>query len=206
MTIFILTSCINDASIKIYPSKDEKDNVAGINNYNKLEVGNFSNVSVYCYKKIIDPINDLDDWYNSSSLLMLRDNISNNKYESYYFSSSVKYDQHNDKKVADLLILSIFEVEDIRLERHIVIFNNDDVEIIIIKYIGRFSKINKKLYDQQYLIYRDNSLKSSHGLIWDYKHNKREQLSIEIREGRTNISEIKLWYKNTEEIKEKLIK
>ena len=207
LTITLFISCDNDTGLNLKSSIDREDNVAGINQFTKLEVGKYHNVFIFRYQKIIDLLNDLDDWYNSFSLIMLKDNIISNKYDQYYFSSSVKYETINNNKVADFLILSMFEVEDIRLERHIVYFNNNsDVVILIMKYKGGFDRIITKLYEQHYLIYKDDDPKSKYKLRWDYGNNKKEQLAIEIRENRTDIPDINLWYKNTEEIKYRIIK
>jgi hypothetical protein len=201
--VFFITT-IQAQNIIIKPASISKSN-SYIIKYSKYYIGKYHDIKIMVYKKKLDLINDLDDWYNSGNLREIYSNLLKGKIEEYGFSDSSLYRKIGDILIADYVTFSMFEACDIRMERDIVLFKNKDIYIAILKYDDDIKILETILLNNNRLIYRQNSSSNTKEIIWNYDNGEPKKTINELVNGKCNISIVNSWYKGTNEIFDDLV-
>ena len=75
-----------------------------------------------CERKFSDKETDCDVWYNSNDMYNVYNKIMRKEKISYGFGSDFKITKINTYYVLDYVVLSMFDIEDVRFERFIILF------------------------------------------------------------------------------------
>jgi len=196
--IYVLIQNIQSQNISYVPTSISR-NDAYLNEYNAFYKGNYKDISISIYKKKLDLINDLNDWYNSDNLKVIHNKILSGKIDSYRFSNFASIKKIDNLVTTDYIIFNMFEPNDIRMERDIVIFNNDNIYIVFLEYQGNKKLLEKELLSHNRLINR-NEQGNNTEIIWDYINKEPNNLVKELINNKCDISIVNNWYNETTEI------
>lgn len=110
----------------------------------------------------------------------------------YAFSNETQITKIGDKIIVDYLVFSMYEVEDIRLSRFVIIFDSESSTIIRITPLGDFNVYKEALIDGGIIIKRNHNPDLKY-YIWDYENMAMEKLEAALRKGSCGISAIDDW-------------
>lgn len=155
-----------------------------------------------CERKFSDKDTDCDDWYNSNDMYNLYNNIIHKEKISYGFGSDFKITKINTYYILDYVVLSMFDIEDVRFERFIILFDNKKSIIFKLEYLNSLDSIKnemKKLY------YLDSvNEEGTEYYFWNENINK-SQIVKELRAKNYNSHSLQNIFNKTEIIKEIII-
>ena len=155
-----------------------------------------------CERQFSDKDTDCDDWYSSNDMYNLYNNIIDKEKISYGFGSDFKITKINTYYILDYIVLSMFDIEDVRFERFIILFDNKKSIIFKLEYSNSLDSIKnemKKLY------YLDSvNEERTEYYFWNDNINK-SQIVKELRANNFNSHSLQNIFNKTENIKEIII-
>lgn len=117
-----------------------------------------------CERKFSDKDTDCDDWYNSNDMYNLYNKIIHKEQISYGFGSDLNITEINNCYVLDYVVLSMFDIEDVRFERFLILFDDKKSIIFKFEYSNSIDSIKTEMKKLNYLdsVLLMNSKKSLH--------------------------------------------
>ncbi len=192
--LFVLMHTIQAQNISFIQTSISRNN-AYLNEYNAFYKGNYKDINISIYKKQLDLINDLDDWFNSDNLKSIHDKILSGNIDNYRFSSFASFQKIDNLVTADYIIFNMFEPIDIRMERDIIIFNNDNIYVVFLEYQGDKKLLEKELLSHNRLVSRNEQ--GNNEIIWDYINKEPNNLVNKLVNKKCDISIVNNWYNDT---------
>jgi hypothetical protein len=157
------------------------------------------NIHVMALK--LDPqYDDESGFYAVGSLLRFRQQLLSKKVEVFDFSRDMKIFIRGNLAIAEYLVISRFMVEDIRLERVVMVFNNDIAKIVFISPRIKESDLKKMLIEKKYVVNRNGEY------IWDYINKRDNEFVLLLRNGTIDIPFLKEWYTRSSKIVDSIIR
>lgn len=155
-----------------------------------------------CERKFSDKDTDCDDWYNSNDMYNLYNKIIHKEQISYGFGSDFKITEINNCYVLDYVVLSMFDIEDVRFERFLILFDNKKSIIFKFEYSNNIDSIKTEMKKLNYL----DSVKEEEieYYFWNDNINK-SQIVKELRAKNFNSHSLQNIFNKTESIKEIVI-
>ncbi len=152
-----------------------------------------------CERKFSDKDTDCDDWYNSNDMYNLYNKIIHKEQISYGFGSDFKITKINTYYVLDYVVLSMFDIEDVRFERYIILFDNKKSIIFKLEYSKTLDSIKNEMKKNHYLdSVNDGEIEFYY---WNETANK-SQIVKELRVKNFNCLTLQNLFNKTEVIKE----
>ncbi|WP_287053467.1 hypothetical protein [Treponema sp.] len=121
---------------------------------------------------------------------------------SYGFGSDFKITKINTYYVLDYVVLSMFDIEDVRFERFIILFDNKKSIIFKLEYPNTLDSIKNEMKKLNYL--DSVTEKETEYYFWNENINK-SQIVKELRAKNFNCINLQNIFNKTEIIKESII-
>ena len=179
-------------------SKNVNENVLGDSEsqiYNDIKI-------TTCERKFSDKETDCDGWYNSNDMYNLYNKIMRKEKISYGFGSDFKITKINTYYVLDYVVLSMFDIEDVRFERFIILFDDKKSIIFKLEYPNTFDSIKNEMKKLNYL--DSVTEKETEYYFWNENINK-SQIVKELRAKNFNCINLQNIFNKMEIIKESII-
>ena len=179
-------------------SKNVNENVLGGSEsqiYNDIKI-------TACERKFSDKETDCDDWYNSNDMYNLYNKIICKEKISYGFGSDFKITKINTYYVLDYVVLSMFDIEDVRFERYIILFDDKKSIIFKLEYSNTLDYVKNEMKKLNYL--DSVTEKGTKYYFWNENINK-SQIVKELRAKSFNCINLQNIFNKTEIIKESII-
>lgn len=155
-----------------------------------------------CERKFSDKDTDCDDWYNSNDMYNLYNKIIHKEQISYGFGSDFKITEINNCYVLDYVVLSMFDIEDVRFERFLILFDNKKSIIFNLEYSNSLDSIKNEMKKFNYL----DSVKEEETEYYFWNDNiNKSQIVKELRAKNFNSHSLQNIFNKTESIKEIVI-
>lgn len=155
-----------------------------------------------CERKFSDKDTDCDDWYNSNDMYNLYNKIIHKEQISYGFGSDFKITEINNCYVLDYVVLSMFDIEDVRFERFLILFDNKKSIILNLEYSNSLDSIKNEMKKLNYL----DSVKEEETEYYFWNDNiNKAQIVKELRAKNFNSHSLQNIFNKTESIKEIVI-
>lgn len=155
-----------------------------------------------CERKFSDKDTDCDDWYNSNDMYNLYNKIIHKEQISYGFGSDFKITEINNCYVLDYVVLSMFDIEDVRFERFLILFDNKKSIIFKFEYSNNIDSIKTEMKKLNYL----DSVKEEETEYYFWNDNiNKAQIVKELRAKNFNSHSLQNIFNKTESIKEIVI-
>lgn len=155
-----------------------------------------------CERKFSDKDTDCDDWYNSNDMYNLYNKIIHKEQISYGFGSDFKITEINNCYVLDYVVLSMFDIEDVRFERFLILFDNKKSIIFKFEYSNNIDSIKTEMKKFNYL----DSVKEEETEYYFWNDNiNKSQIVKELRAKNFNSHSLQNIFNKTESIKEIVI-
>lgn len=152
-----------------------------------------------CERRYSDKEKDCDDWYNSSDMYNLYNEIIHNEKISYGFGSDINITKINTNYILDYVVLGMFDMEDIRFERFIILFDNKKSIIFKLEYLNSLDDIKYEMKKNNYL----DCLSEGDTDFYFWKENvNKSQIVKELRAKKFNCNSLQTLFDKTESIKE----
>lgn len=155
-----------------------------------------------CERKFSDKDTDCDDWYNSNDMYNLYNNIIHKEKISYGFGSDFKITKINTYYILDYVVLSMFDIEDVRFERFIILFDNKKSIIFKLEYLNSLDSIKNEMKKLNYL--DSVNEEGTEYYFWNENINK-SQIVKDLRAKKFNCLSLQNLFNKTEIIKESII-
>ncbi len=179
-------------------SKNVNENVLGGSEsqiYNDIKI-------TICERKFSDKETDCDGWYNSNDMYNLYNKIMRKEKISYGFGSDIKITKINTYYVLDYVVLSMFDIEDVRFERYIILFDDKKSIIFKLEYSNTLDYVKNEMKKLNYL--DSVTEKEKEYYFWNENINK-SQIVKELRAKNFNCINLQNIFNKTEIIKESII-
>lgn len=155
-----------------------------------------------CERKFSDKDTDCDDWYNSNDMYNLYNKIIHNEQISYGFGSDFKITEINNCYVLDYVVLSMFDIEDVRFERFLILFDDKKSIIFKFEYSNSIDSIKTEMKKLNYL----DSVKEEETEYYFWNDNiNKSQIVKELRNQKFNCIGLQRIFDKTEDVS-KIIK
>lgn len=155
-----------------------------------------------CERKFSDKDTDCDDWYNSNDMYNLYNKIIHKEQISYGFGSDFKITEINNCYVLDYVVLSMFDIEDVRFERFLILFDDKKSIIFKFEYSNSIDSIKTEMKKLNYL----DSVKEEETEYYFWNDNiNKSQIVKELRAKNFNSHSLQNIFNKTECIKEIVI-
>ena len=152
-----------------------------------------------CERKFSDKNTDSDDWYNSNDMYNLYKNILHKDKISYGFGSNFNITKINTYYVLDYVVLSMFDIEDVRFERFVIFFDNKKSIIFKFEYSNTLDSIKKEMMKLNYL----NSINDDNTEYYFWNDNvNKTQIVRQLRNHDFNCDSLQNVFDRTESIKD----
>lgn len=155
-----------------------------------------------CERKFSDKDTDCDDWYNSNDMYNLYNKIIHKEQISYGFGSDFKITEINNCYVLDYVVLSMFDIEDVRFERFLILFDDKKSIIFKFEYSNSINSIKTEMKKLNYL----DSVKEEETEYYFWNDNiNKSQIVKELRNQKFNCIGLQRIFDKTEDVS-KIIK
>lgn len=155
-----------------------------------------------CERKFSDKDTDCDDWYNSNDMYNLYNKIIHKEQISYGFGSDFKITEINNCYVLDYVVLSMFDIEDVRFERFLILFDDKKSIIFKFEYSNSIDSIKTEMKKLNYL----DSVKEEETEYYFWNDNiNKSQIVKELRNQKFNCIGLQRIFDKTEDVS-KIIK
>lgn len=155
-----------------------------------------------CERKFSDKNTDCDDWYNSNDMYNLYNNIIHKEKINYGFGSDFKITEINTYYVLDYVVLSMFDIEDVRFERFLILFDDKKSIIFKFEYSNSLDSIKTEMKKLNYL--DSVNEEETEYYFWNDNINK-SQIVKELRNQKFNCIGLQRIFDKTEDVS-KIIK
>lgn len=155
-----------------------------------------------CERKFSDKDTDCDDWYNSNDMYNLYNKIIHKEQISYGFGSDLNITEINNCYVLDYVVLSMFDIEDVRFERFLILFDDKKSIIFKFEYSNSIDSIKTEMKKLNYL----DSVKEEETEYYFWNDNiNKSQIVKELRNQKFNCIGLQRIFDKTEDVS-KIIK